>query len=197
MDYVKWLFSCLSKWAECGAKVGLYNIHNIHTYIHTYIHTNAHLWGPCMYACILGTPISPPRRKIRICAFQSTPRERLSGHMTSLKISILPCGDKYPLYLCGHFQISVLTSTLCGPIYIFILKDETDQQGLGLSSTLTDRIFWATIFQTCWRLHWCTVGDNHTVSANCLWKSTPFRIRLVSRCKESKNWEIQDLLVTS
>ena len=81
-----------------------------------------------MYACIMGTPISPSGRKIRICAFQSTPLERLSGHIDILKISILPCGDKYPLCLWGHFQISVLTSTLCGPIYIFILKDEIDHQ---------------------------------------------------------------------
>ena len=29
----------------------------VRTYIHTYIHNNAHLRGPCMYACILGTPI--------------------------------------------------------------------------------------------------------------------------------------------
>ena len=62
----------------------------IHAYVRTYVHTyitmltyEDHVCMPCM-----------SRRKIRICAFQSTPRERLSGHMTSLKISILPCGDK-------------------------------------------------------------------------------------------------------
>ena len=83
--------------------------------------------------------------------------------MTSLKISILPCGDKYPLCLWGHFQISVLTSALCGPIYIFILKDEIDhQQGLGLSSTLADRIFWATIFQ---RYCCCCLFVNWTIFA--------------------------------
>ena len=117
-----------------------------------------------MYVCLhSGDTHSPSRRKIRICAFQSTPRERLSGHMTSLKISILPYGDKYPLCLWGHFQISVLTSALCGPIYIFILKDEIDhQQGLGLSSTLADRIFWATIFQ---RYCCCCLFVNWTIFA--------------------------------
>ena len=117
-----------------------------------------------IYVCLHSGDTHPPSgRKIRICAFQSTPRERLSGHMTSLKISILPCGDKYPLCLWGHFQISVLTSALCGPIYIFILKDEIDhQQGLGLSSTLADRIFWATIFQ---RYCCCCLFVNWTIFA--------------------------------
>ena len=49
------------------------------------------------------------------------------------------------------------------PIYIFILKDEIDhQQGLGLSSTLADRIFWATIFQ---RYCCCCLFVNWTIFA--------------------------------